>query len=948
MALDRSQEGLSRGVRRTQLENSFGVVKTAASSWGQIGGKVAETAEKITLFQADIMDKEWQNDFDTQSKIFLTDETNKELTSANPDLIGLQQKLLTYKDKILQESPQRFQNYVKNKLDLNISNNLNLVKDYTNNLKYVNLFDETKTLQQDYLDEANEYFTKLIKNNPGDLEYINSNMENYMLNIATPNINRIAKNYESLNQLQPLKTTPQNIADEVRNMQIGFTSIKFETKVKSILSTLDFENTPYEQLAIELNAAEETINDLIQDFVQNPESRDISNLSDKEVSQLEKNFNEAKENFLGFESKKIEILKIAENKMIQDESKLIIDTFKNNPTKSINSNPSSILEIISNTKFLSEDTSQSIQTLNSAIRSTNIHKALKVILERNDGVYPDQTTLLELVNNYTNLNVSPEEVTEYSYIHKGGNLLSTYDYMDIYKNIVNTPSWGKHGDGKSIDQVMAEKSSMQDIAVFEDNLRNGIYPPDLKQYLSNIDLVISKPELTDMDLKMVNDAFNLMQRIQGNNDTLLYEGAFGEAPLFYQWLKDSKGILFENTPITEIGSLKGMVEEYKQFRKTPYDKNDAYDFLKSNDLNFNNVEYIQSKIVDDAQSQFGFEAVGKYLANKFDYLSDFIPFVERSPDYVKTTTYTDLFNIKGINKYMIGLTAPILTDSNTFSGTIKNMISIDPIVEAQLSKEYIGQLNKLGVDFSLIGQGKDSELINQIKKVNEKAFNLTIRKLRDDGFGMSKYEKKGEGYTLVHNPLESKMFYDNEKDNDLVIATSFFNRIKDMESTLGLSKMMEDYPDLYYNNFNTNQEEEVNFDLNRAFELAITKNGIYLTKEPGTEVYRFNLDESIFGSGNRFELDGNIDEEQFFVPGDDLVVDGKIVSHKAIFSGAIQKYLEKDSFIVNQLKLMNVDTEVAKSILYSLYYPGVKFLTTEDDILDYLERLTVSPFGKIE
>ena len=45
MALKRGQE-LSRGVRRTQLENSFGVVSANTASLGQIGGKLAETAEK--------------------------------------------------------------------------------------------------------------------------------------------------------------------------------------------------------------------------------------------------------------------------------------------------------------------------------------------------------------------------------------------------------------------------------------------------------------------------------------------------------------------------------------------------------------------------------------------------------------------------------------------------------------------------------------------------------------------------------------------------------------------------------------------------------------------------------------------------------------------------------------------------------------------------------------
>lgn len=941
MALKRGNE-LDRGVRRTQLENAFGVVKSSSASLGQIGGKLAETAEKITLFQADIMDKEWQNDFDTNSALFISEETNKELNSPNPDIVGLQQKLLTYKDKTLQDAPQRFQNYITNKLDIKFADNINLVKDYSNNLKFSNLLDKTGQLKTDFISEGSNYFDSLINNNKGDLPYIESQIDNWMLTQATPYIDRIAKNYESLNRMKPLKVTPTDIATNTREMQMNFSTIKFEARVKGILSAIDFENTNDQILVQELDEAKNLINDLIQDFSQNPENRDINNLSDNEVSQMVKNFETTRDNYLSFEKKKIDALEISRIKMIDSESKNFVDFYKNNPLASINSSPDMIIEQIGESKYLSQDVNSSINTINESIRATNIYKSLNDILIKNNNIYPDMTEVKTLVEKNADVSLDKGELQKYMFALKGGDMLSTYEYMETYKDIENNASmWGKHGDGKTINQVNNEKKSIQDIIAFEENLRNGIYPDDLKQFLSGVDGIFSKPSVTQPDLEYINEAFNLMTRIKNNNPDLLYNEEFGQAPRFFQYLEESKGVLFEGLNITDIGTLEGMVNDYKKFLEKPFDFNEAYNYIKDNQLDAVNVEVLKEGVIEDAKTQFGPKALFRWIQN---------PFRSEEDKFVQTTKYTDLFNIQGLDKYIIGLTAPLTLEGTTLDKLMDKMITIDPVIESQLQTIYVNKLNKAGVDFTLMGKD-DAELNRQIEKHSKNALNASIRELRDQGFGMSKYEKKGQGVKLVYEPIESQMFYENEEDNDMVIAVSVFNRIKDMEAKNGIPYMMDNYPDLYYENFGTDTENQVDLTLNRVYESMIEKDGLYLTREPGTPVYRFNLDENVFPNNatmGRLDFDGDIDEEQFFKPGSDIVIDGQLINHKSIFGNAIDRFLESDDPIIQGLKGLNIDTEAAKNILYGLYYPGVKYMTSEEEIYNYLQTLTKNPYGRIE
>lgn len=929
MALKRGQE-LNRGVRRTQLENSFGVVSANTASLGQIGGKLAETAEKITLFQADIMDKEWQNDFDKNSSIFIAEETRKELNSPNPDLVGLQQKLLTYKDSLLSEAPARFANYVTNKLDISFAENINLVKDYANDVKYNNLLTDTENLEQQSLSITSNYIDQVIAQHPQDLETQQKLLQAHYNSVVTPNIDRIAKNYESLNLLKPLKITPGYIENRIKLYQIDFLSEKMIGDAKSIIGAIDFDNNTALQNADELTEARKLINDLRQDFIENPDSREMNNLSDEQVALIDKKFTQETERLLNLESEKIEQSDIALTKVIEDMGAAYVNEYQTNAFKAISANPSAMLEELASNQYFSQRPELALKVLDDSIRASNIHKVLAQIKEENGGTMPvPNPTLKTLVETRAGVSLEQGDLNQYLFNMNGTQALTTNEYMKLVSDRNIDPNYGAKIDNfKTTNQIELEKYNLFRMANFEKNLANGIYPPDAAQVFAGVDAILMKDKFTDADLEQINNVFRFYRVAKGNNAEELFAQNFGETSEFFQYLDGSRNSdLFGDAVITEIGSLRGMIEEFRNNKKEPFDREAANQYLIDNDLSYVTTDLLEKKIMEDISTQYGAGALIDWFMGKN-----------------KTDAYTDLFNIPESQRIVMGILQPLTVSPETFRKA--NAIQIDPVVESQLQNQFILELKKSGVDFSLAG--KDDQLLqSQIKNNQEMALTRAVRFLRDNNFGVSSYQSPGGGAKLVYDPVDNKIPYDNKADKDMYVAVHFFNRIKDMEEKYTKKYMLDTYPDLYIKDMNTQNEQSVNFDLNRAYEIAIDNKGVFFTREPGTDVYRYNLNQEVFINSNRTELDGDIDDPQYFRPDDVLVVDGQLFSRESVIGSAIDKFLDSSPNLA-MFERLGIGERGLKNFLYSVYYPGMRLMTSTEDIIDYLEKQTSSITGKIE
>ena len=103
--------------------------------------------------------------------------------------------------------------------------------------------------------------------------------------------------------------------------------------------------------------------------------------------------------------------------------------------------------------------------------------------------------------------------------------------------------------------------------------------------------------------------------------------------------------------------------------------------------------------------------------------------------------------------------------------------------------------------------------------------------------------------------------------------------------------------------------------------------------------YSYNLNPEVFVGSNSFSLAGDIDDEQFFTVTDTITADdGKLISTEGIIGEAIQTYIKENSNVVKFMKSRNIDSETMESLLYSVYLPGVRLLTTKKDILKHIEK----------
>ena len=213
----------------------------------------------------------------------------------------------------------------------------------------------------------------------------------------------------------------------------------------------------------------------------------------------------------------------------------------------------------------------------------------------------------------------------------------------------------------------------------------------------------------------------------------------------------------------------------------------------------------------------------------------------------KTNNFSEIFggNIPGWKKILVGLSEGYIT-KDLFGGKESEStynIVIPENVKAQFNDVFILELKQQGVDFSLVGNNdeKFNKQINKVlsddRTVREAAMDLAAKKLNRDGFSLSSYEQMGYGSKLVNNSIESQIPYLKQEDKDIYVATHFFQKIKNMENEKGILKMKDTYPNLYFTNVGSSTQNEVKFDLERAYDLAIKQNGLYFIKQPGTNAY---------------------------------------------------------------------------------------------------------------
>jgi len=937
MALERGSS-LNKGVRRTGVEGSFGVVRTAQNTIGTSIANASQTVDKITQFQVDVMDKEWQNNFDTSSAIFIEQATREELNSQNPDLVKLREKFITYRDTQLKEAPQRFQNYITNKLDINFVDSVNNVKDYANDLKFINLSTQGTTLANMNYDSTYSSIQTIIKNNKGNNEKIQQEIDLLFVNEVLPNIASQTKNDIVLSQLKPLEMTPAMIEERGNKTNIAYETLRNIGMIEMMVANVNFDSNDTQKLASDLEILDRAIDDYIENYVTNPDARKY-NMDERTIAEVAKNLETTKTNLLSVQQDKIQKSINAETYTQGVFSTEFVNNYKNNSRLSIESTPKSILESLNNTDSLVNlynNPELFAKTLNSAIEATSIHKIIAGKQFQNNGVLPNIGDLTIEINTQLSTNISEDDLSRYVYSSLGGLYNYTADQMVNDVDIVLNNPTPDSGPGGFSDEYVQSTKNFQAAATM---MQNGYYPPGLNNYFSNVDRIMTKTDLTDLDITRVNQSMQLFNYINNNGSDVFFPTVTGsETPTFFQYLKMSKGQLYEGVNILDLNDLRNLQTEFKAFVEAPYDLNEINKFLIDNNQNIT-LDNVQLKITEDLRSQFGLEAIGKFLYNKLPYVD--VPFtdmdigLDEDELFKKTEAFSDLFaNIPEWKKIAIGMSIGFGGEEYFKDNPYPQYLQIDPVILEQFNEIYVQQLKNNGVDFSLMKKNPD-KFLSEIQEVREQALYSTAYRLNREGFGISNYESMNNGGKLVQNPLENQIPYSNKLDKEMYMTGHIYTHIKSMEAKYGEDKMKDMYPGVYINNFGTSQANEVKLDMKRVNDL-LNDGAFYFIKEPGN-VYSYNLNPNNIYS-NSYEMSMDIDDPQFLSVDDVMTTnDGKQFSKKAIVTEAVKDYLS-DNKLLSYFEDQGLNSKYAENFLYAILYPGTYGLTNRDDLLDYLEE----------
>ena len=261
--------------------------------------------------------------------------------------------------------------------------------------------------------------------------------------------------------------------------------------MKSIIGAIDFDNSTTESLSRQLIEANDVIDDMIENFVTNPDSRDINNLSDSEVESIRKNYVDQKEQLLNFNNKKVKMAEIATNTIIAEKSQFIIDTYINDSQKALNSSISDVLELVANDDYLFQDPTTAMATIQESLNAISIHKSLQSIYQKYNGIFPEATTLKELIKNDTDIELTDKQLIQYRNTMVGVPSKTTNEYMMMVQEVKTTPGYGEPMEGKTTDQLNLEKETLYQIKAFEYNMKMGNMPLDGRDVFAKVDAIIS-------------------------------------------------------------------------------------------------------------------------------------------------------------------------------------------------------------------------------------------------------------------------------------------------------------------------------------------------------------------------------------------------------------------------------------------------------------------------
>ena len=232
---------LEKGNRTTFLNQNTGVVQPSYSQFGAALQKMGETAFKINQFQAEIMDEEYKTNFKTDVEKFYSEINEKYLNSPNPDMSAMKTEITSYRNKLLEEAPKRFDNYISNYVDQRSLDSFNKVKSYAEKLLNKKASDNILKNENLITGLAFEKTQDILNDDSLSLENKQIALTAVMATL-TPHITDYSKQLSVYSKQNPLEFSEYDQELKTNKLLSGLESLLYGSQIEGLAESVNWSD----------------------------------------------------------------------------------------------------------------------------------------------------------------------------------------------------------------------------------------------------------------------------------------------------------------------------------------------------------------------------------------------------------------------------------------------------------------------------------------------------------------------------------------------------------------------------------------------------------------------------------------------------------------------------------------------------------------------------------
>tara|TARA_X000001382_G_scaffold104375_1_gene79403 strand:- start:3761 stop:6625 length:2865 start_codon:yes stop_codon:yes gene_type:complete len=770
------QKGFQRGDRTTVVTPKLGVIKSSKSNIGDIISGIGEMTEKLTLNKIEVLDEQWKTQFKSDTDTFLYDVTNQQLDSADPDLQSMKTQIVSYKDTLLQNSPERYKSYIANYVDQKSLAKFNTVKNHADKILIKSTYDDVNSDKNRILkDLENTLSTVNLTVDPTDPQSIALQTDVIMMGI-TNDIADFSKKLQVLSELDPYNFGEVEIQEQLDNLFYQAELGRYKTIKRSFYNNIDFTSP---DVLDQIQEADAKVALLDQDYASGEIFRSSNTITDTDVAQIINDSNSDITNLKGLYQSQIDVA----NQDLQYKRSSEISTLKNIiEITSVNNIKQLLLtgEVALESLIKGYDLENDSDLINTMTQKMSLLEILKkqdidinqlsiysrVIKENNIGLFENDEDLKKFLTDY--------KVAEIEISNPNFNALQFINELPLPTN-----------------QRSAQSNDLLNMMVKE-----NIVPSIMYDYLNQTNSIITNPEFNPTG---ETEGLTIIRSVQ------FLEFMTQENPLAIQSFNEEIDMGFYNFALNRGGSayldiagVNNVVKLYKN-NKEEIDKNPK--FID---------EEIEKLIIDN-------DTIEESLNN---ILIDFV-----LGDTAENIMWLDLVNsVKGeygfpmaeslpIDAFIQSKTGVFITDpkpnvvekgfvslSNNAAALLDNVLPGQPLTatNAKIFYEYAPEARDFlnNIIYTKLKNSMDlSDFINNPDKAKEQAEKLmpdiltfAFKKLYQNNYSVSNLSSDLDQPTLIKNGIETnmvKMGY-NQKDAGYYLATQVKIALTDMQNSQSL------------------------------------------------------------------------------------------------------------------------------------------------------------------